>query len=121
MNIPAILKQPSTILGIAGVISTISATVAHVLTHDTTITLAAGVIAGSIVHIAMPDNTGAQSSIEKLVTDAVTAAAQKRLAAAMPMLVQDGLAVMASFTAPAAPVTVTTTTVAAPAAAPVTA
>lgn len=106
-------KQPSTILGIAGLIGTTAGTIAHILTRDMALSVGVATIAGSIVHIVMPDNSGAQSSIEKLVTDAVTAGAQKRLAAAMPLLIQDGLAVVNAFAT--APVTITTTTTAAPA------
>src|ERR1700723_69229 len=111
MTIQETLKQPSTILGIAGLIGTTAGTIAHILTRDMALSVGVATIAGSIVHIVMPDNSGAQSSIEKLVTDAVTAAAQKKLAAALPMLVQDGLAVVTALTP--APVVVAPVTAAA--------
>jgi hypothetical protein len=101
MTIQETLKQPTTILGVAGLVGTTAGTIAHVLTHDMALAVGVATVAGSIVHILMPDNSGAQSSIEKLVTDAVTAGAQKRLAAAMPLLIQDGMAVVASLAAPA--------------------
>lgn len=107
------LKQPSTILGIGAAAGTICGIVAHVLTHDTTIAAGAGAAAFAIVHVFMPDNSGAQSSVEKLVTDAVTAVATKKLAAAIPLLVSDAMGVVATLSPQA---TVVTTTVAAPAA-----
>lgn len=96
------LAQPSTILGLGAFAATICGLIAHVLTHDTTAATAAGMAAFALVHIALPDNSAASSSVEKLVTDAVTAAAQKRLAAAIPMLVSDSMAVFAAL-APVAP------------------
>lgn len=115
-------KQPSTILGIAGLIGTTAGTIAHVLTRDMALSVGVATIAGSIVHIIMPDNSGAQSSVEKLVSDAVTAAAQKKLSDALPLLIQDGLAVVNAIAAPApvpVPVTTTTTTTTQQAPAPV--
>lgn len=115
MTIQETLKQPSTILGIAGIVGTAAATIAHVLTHDMALAVGVATVAGSIVHVLMPDNSGAQSSVEKLVTDAVTAVATKKLAAAIPLLVSDAMGVVATLTpapvvvapvvpAPAAPV-----------------
>ena len=93
------LKQPTTILGIAGFVGAVSTAVAHYLTGDVNASALLGVVIASAVHVVMPDNSGAPSSVEKLVTDAVTAAAQKRLAAAMPLLVSDGMNALAAFQA----------------------
>lgn len=114
MMLPAILKQPSTITGLGTIAGVIAAFVAHMVSHDTTISLALGGMAFGIVHVVLPDNTGAASSVEQLVTDAATAVAQKRLALAMPQLMADTMAVVKSFTptpvAPSTSVTVTATT-----------
>lgn len=109
------LSQPSTITGLGTAFATISGLVAHVITHDTTAAVAAGGAAFALVHVIMPDNSGAQSSIEKLVTDTVTAAAEKRLASALPLLIGDVMSVAGALTPAAATTTTTTTTVAAPA------
>ena len=84
MSVSEYLKQPTTILGIAGFVGAVSTAVAHYLTGDVNASALFGIVIASAVHVAMPDNSGAPSSVEKLVTDAVTAAAQKRLADAMP-------------------------------------
>lgn len=101
MTLKAWLNQPTTITGLGTAAATLSGLIAHVLTHDATTAVAAGGSAYALIHVVLPDNSGAASSVEKLVTDAVTAAAQKKLAAALPMLIQDGLAVVNSIAAPA--------------------
>lgn len=117
-NLKEHLAQPSTILGIGTAAAAISGIVAHVLTHDTTAAIGAGMAAFAIVQAVLPDNTAAQSSVEKLVTDVVTAAANKKLAAAIPLLVSDGMSVVAALSPQTQQTTVTTTTVATPAPAP---
>jgi len=123
------LVQPTTVMGIATAVGSIAMIVAHVLTHDTTITMAAGGAAGSLMAIFLPDNSTAKSSVEKLVSDAVSAAVQKRIMSALPMLIADGMSVVSAIqttsmpavvsvvqTTPAAPaMTTTTTTTGAPA------
>lgn len=101
-------KQPTTILGIAGIVGTVSGYIAHALAHDITVTTAVGLSAASIVHIAMPDNSAAPSSVEKLAVDAVTAIATQKLAASIPLLVGDAVAVAQAVQAPAPPVPVVT-------------
>lgn len=109
-----LLKQPSTILGLGAIAGVVAAFVAHIVSHDTTVSLALGGLAFGVMHVVLPDNTGAPSSVEKLVTDAATAVAQQRLAQAMPQLMADTMALVKSFTPVAVPVppsvTVTTTT-----------
>lgn len=109
----ALLKQPSTILGLGSIAGVVAAFLAHLVSQDMTLALAMGGLAFGVVHVVMPDNTGAPSSVEKLVTDAATAVAQQRLALAVPQLMADTMAVVKSFT-PVVPtsasVTVTTTT-----------
>ncbi len=104
--IKAWLAQPSTILGISGIVGTAAAAIAHVLTHDMTATLAAGTIAASMVHVGMPDNSNAPKAIQQLVTDAATAMLQNKLAAMLPVLLSDGMAVVTALQAPATAVTV---------------
>lgn len=115
MTIPdlkAWLAQPSTILGFGMAGATISGIVAHLATGSLTWTAGAAGIAGALIHIVMPDNSAAQTSIERLATDAITAIVQKKLTLALPTLFADAVAVEQA-------VTVTTTPVAAPVAAPI--
>lgn len=111
MMLLALLKQPSTILGLGAIAGVGAAFVAHLVSHDMTVSLALGGLAFGVVHILLPDNTGAPSSVEQLVNDAATAVAQQRLAAAMPQLMADTIAVIKSFT-PAPPPSVTVPSVA---------
>ena len=117
------LVQPTTVMGIATAIGSIAMIVAHVLTHDTTIAMAAGGAAGSLMAIFLPDNSTAKSSVEKLVSDAVSAAVQKRIMSALPALIADGMSVVSAIqttsvpavvsvvqTTPAVPAMTTTTT-----------
>lgn len=101
-------KQPTTILGIAGIVGTVSGYVAHVLTHDITATTAVGLSAASIVHIAMPDNSAAPTSVEKLAVDAVTAIATRKLSASIPLLFGDAVAVAQAVQTPPSPAPVVT-------------
>lgn len=101
MDLKSWLKQPSTVTGMAGLATTIVWAIAHVTTHDTTIAIAAAGVAGSAVAIALPDNSAAKSSVEKLVTDAVQATVQHRVAAAIPTLAADALAAVQAMTQPA--------------------
>lgn len=110
----ALLKQPSTILGLGTIAGVVAAFLGHLVSHDLALPLALGGMAFGVVHVILPDNTGAPSSVETLVRDAATAVAQQRLALAMPQLMADTMAVVKSFQ-PAVPVpaaatlTVTTT------------
>lgn len=106
-SLKAWLATPSTILGCGMAAGTISGILAHVATGNLTWTFGAAGIVGALVHIAMPDNSAAQTSIEKLATDAITAIVQKRLTAALPTLFADAAAVEQA-------VVTTTTAVAAP-------
>lgn len=108
MDIQAFIKQPSTILGLGTLAGTIGGIVAHILTHDTTVTAGVGAIAFAAVHVFMPDNSAAPSAVEKLATDAITAIMQKRLAAAMPLLFADTVAVVDAFKTTSATVTAPT-------------
>jgi hypothetical protein len=125
MNLASIkshLCDKTSIIGISGIVATAAGLVAHAMTHDITWSAAAFGILGSTMAVILPENKAAQSSIEKFVSDTVTAAAQKRLAAMLPTLIQDGMAVATALTPPApvvvqtaAPVSVTTTTTTQPA------
>ena len=106
-SIKAWLMQPSTVHGLGVAAGTIAGLVAHAITHDATWSAAIGGSAYALVHVAVPDNTGAQSSVEKLVSDTVTAVVQKRIADAIPLLFQDSMAVISSFKTTPAPTNVT--------------
>lgn len=100
MQIPAM--QPTTVKGIAAAVGVISAAVTHFLLHDEPTTVTIGGMVYGIVNIILPDNSSAPSSVETLVTDAINAAAQKRVAAAMPMLLADTMAAFRAVQTPAA-------------------
>lgn len=117
------LKQPTTINGIALLIAGSAGTIAGMLTHNVEIAAGAGVLAGGLVHVAMPDNSAAAASVSKLVTDIVRAELQHRLSASAPQLIADMMGVVndlpkhdappAPVVPVAAPVTPTATPVAA--------
>jgi hypothetical protein len=86
------LKQPSTITGIAAFVGTAAGLIAHYLTHDATLSVTVGGLVYGAVHVVVPDNTAAASSAEKLVTDAVNAIVQKKVAAMVPQLAADAFA-----------------------------
>ena len=92
-DVKAWLATPSTILGIGVAGATISGLVAHAMTGSISWTFGAAGIVGALVHIVLPDNSAAQTSIEKLATDAITAVVQKKLTAALPTLFADAVAV----------------------------
>lgn len=95
------LKQPTTINGIGALVGVAGGAVAYALTHSGEWAASAALVAGGIVHIAMPDNSAEQSAVEKLTSDAVNAAIAHRLNAALPELLGDGLAVMKAAAPPA--------------------
>lgn len=100
-SIKAWLMQPSTIHGLGVAVGTIAGLVAHAITHDATWSAAIGGSSYALMHVVLPDNSAAQSSVEKLVSDTVSAVAQKKLAEAMPTLIQEGMAVVSTtFKAP---------------------
>ena len=121
--------QPSTVVGLgnlaAAAFALVGGVVAHAIAHDpaTTAYAAAGLgtLAGGAVKIWLPDNSGAVSSVDTLVTDTVTAVASKHMAAALPSLVAESLAAMRAATVAAvvapAPAAAPAPVVAAPAAA----
>lgn len=83
------LRQPSTIVGIGSLIGIATGCVTHLLTHDTTASVALGGAVASLVHIVMPDNSGAATAAQTLTQDVVTAAVQKRLRDSLPALIAD--------------------------------
>ncbi len=105
MNISAWLRQPTTINGISALVglgsSVLGGVITHQITHDPdTVKYAAGglgLFVGAVVHLLLPDNSAEQSATEKLVADAVAAAASRRLAQALPVLIQDGMAVVGAI------------------------
>lgn len=116
MNLSAWLKQPSTITGLAAFAGAAATAVAGILTHSTDLAAGIGAIAFAAVHVALPDNTTEAASVQKLVSDAVHAAVEKRLAASLPQLVSDVSAVVAA--APVVPMPQPAPAPAAPPAAP---
>lgn len=105
MNFKAWIRQPTTVNGLAALIGLVSSLVAgiltHLLSHDPeTVSYmagAAGLFAGGVVNLVLPDNSAAQSTAEKIVSDAVAAAASRHLVQVLPSLVADGMAVVAAI------------------------
>lgn len=92
-----ILFQPSTITGIATLIAALGGGVVMWTTKDVSLAAGLGAFVFGVVHIMLPDNTSAPTTLEKLITDTLTAAAQHRLMAAVPVLVADVAASMKSL------------------------
>ncbi len=105
MNVATWIKQPTTVNGLSALIGLASSLVAGVLTHwlthdGETVKYTAGAVglfAGGVVNLALPDNSAAQSATEKLVSDAVMAAASRHLERVLPALIADGAAVVAAI------------------------
>lgn len=93
-SIMAWLRQDTTINGIGLLAGTIAGAVTQVMTHQAELSASAGVVAAAAIHLIAPGNAREASTIEKLATDMVQAAVQRKLAAAMPGLIEDGAAVM---------------------------
>lgn len=91
------IKQPTTITGIAAFVATVAGVTAKLLTHDTTLATGIGGIVYAAVHTTMPDNTGLERPVEKLVSDAVEAAVTKQWRTAAPALFSDGMAVLGAL------------------------
>lgn len=117
-SIKSYLAQPSTIKGFAAILSVLSGGLAQVLSHDVTASVGIAGMVWGVVHVVMPDNSAAQTPIEKLVQDGIQATVQGRLSQMLPVLFGDGMAVLNALQQPAPPasVTVTTQTVTQPAA-----
>ena len=95
------LRQPTTIAGLAGLVATAAGAIAHVVTHDTTLALGVASIAGSAIAIAMPDNSTERTSVERLVSDTVTALVTRHFASKVPLLTADALAAVQAALSPA--------------------
>lgn len=89
MNVKAYLKQPTTIHGIAYLAATVAAVGTYFLTKSVpeAATVFGGII--GVVNVGMPDNSALPTDVEKLVVDALTAAAQKKFADAIPTVMAD--------------------------------
>lgn len=89
-NVRAWLRQTSSIHGIAALAGTGAAATAHFVAHVSIAESAtiAGTVAG-IVCLLMGDNTGNSSSVERLVFDAATGAAERRLNQMIPTIAAD--------------------------------
>jgi type IV secretory pathway VirB2 component (pilin) len=61
------LRQPSTVAGI----STVFGTVTALLTHQISLAMAAPLLAGAAMSIALPDNSGARQEAADLTKDVV--------------------------------------------------
>jgi putative flippase GtrA len=77
------LKQPTTILGLSGLLTTLSA----VLDHQITIANAVPFIVGSAVSMLLPDNSTVKNDAESLAQALLRVAAGN--AAAAPAAIQD--------------------------------
>jgi len=113
-NIDTWLRQPTTVLGLGTLSGVVAAAMVHYATGgSTTLAIGTGSIAFAAVHLVVNDNSAAPNTVETLVADAVTAIVSKNLTTALPGLLKDGVAVVASLqpeavavaaTAPAVPV-----------------
>ncbi len=84
------LGQPTTIHGIAAAVGSLAAILANLLTKQTDISAAAGAAAYTLVNLVLPDNTTADTSLEKLVKDTTEAVVTRQLRASLPALFVDG-------------------------------
>ncbi len=100
LNLPAWARQPTTIHAFQALAALAAGFAAYLLAGGDMkfVAIAAG-IGYAAPGMLINDNTAEPSSVEKFVVDAVTAVAQQRLAAAVPLLVQDGMAVVKSLAA----------------------
>lgn len=96
-TIKAWLMQPSTIHGFAAILSVLSGGLAQVLSHDVTASVGIAGMVWGVVHVVMPDNSAAQTPIEKLVQDGIQATVQGRLSQMLPVLFGDGMAVLTAL------------------------
>ena len=85
------LRQPTTVLGIAGLVGMAAHGLAQYLTGDPSYTLTAGGIAAAAVAIVLNDNTAAASDASILAIDAVRATANHTLENTIPKLMEDTL------------------------------
>lgn len=108
-EVKAWLRQDSTVTGLGVFAALAVGTVTQALGHQIEWTAAASTITAGLVHLAMPGNSAAQAAASKVAYDLVQAAMQKKLAASLPELFADSVAVAQALHAPA-PVTTTTTT-----------
>lgn len=99
MTLPKL--QPSTVIGIGAGLGTIAGIVAHYLAGGTSLSLAVFGVVTAVAAIMLPDNTAAQNDIGAFFRDAVNAAVSKNPAAALPLLLGDGLAVARDLQTPA--------------------
>lgn len=104
------IRTPTTIHGVGALLGVAAGVVCYYATRDVD---TAAVVAGSmfgVVCMAMGDNSGDKSSVEKLVADAIQAIVSQKVAAAIPTLGADLVHVFQSKTvsplAPGASVTV---------------
>lgn len=104
----AYLAQPSTIKGFAAILSVLSGGLAQVLSHDVTASVGIAGMVWGVVHVVMPDNSAAQTPIEKLVQDGIQATVQGRLSQMLPVLFGDGMAVLNALQQPTTTTVVTT-------------
>lgn len=79
-RVVAFARQPSTILGL----STALGTAVAVLTGQVTLIGAIPAFAGSLVAIAVPDNTGLQTAAQRAAAELVAAAETRPAAPATP-------------------------------------
>lgn len=105
MSVESWLRQPSTIHGLGVLAAAAGAALAHVTTGNPTVDAAVAAGAYVLVHLGVNDNSATAQALDKLATDIATAAMQKKLAAAMPELFGDGVAVASALATQPAPTT----------------
>jgi hypothetical protein len=96
-SLKAWIRKPTNIIGLSTAAGTIAHLAGQAATGQTNWATAAGGMAFSIICIVIPDNTGEQNSIEKLVQDAIQAAATQHIQASIPLLTQDVMGAVAGL------------------------
>ena len=103
-KIRALLRQPTTIHGLAVILGGGAAAAAHLLAGNTVVDGIAAVVLYAATNVIVSDNSADIRPVEKLVEDAMTAIVTRRVAEALPLLAADVEAALASLAAkPVAP------------------
>lgn len=107
MTVKDWIKQPTTIHGIAALVTSVVGATAQVLTHEASISAPVALAVGGLVALLLPDSTAEVKPVEQFVTDTVNAAVAGAVRQRLPILLSDASAILAPLItqpAPAAPV-----------------
>ena len=97
------LRDPTTINGLGVAAGVIAGAVAHALSGSGGWALALGASATALLHVVMPSQSQFPTDVGVLVQDVARAAIEKRLAAQLPTLAEEGLRAIAALSPPAPP------------------